>query len=191
MSKTLLPRNHREHKEGTENTENLRALCVSFVRFVVNPLVVTCGLALTCAFAQAPTQPAQGGAAAAPVVGAQGAAPTVPTQTATQAPQTQAPTQPEPAPKSPASFLTGLLPIILIFVVFYFLLIMPQQRQRKKHTEMLSALKAGDRVVVLGGVHGIITRLKEGTMFVKIAENTEIEVDRGSVSYKAGGEQPK
>jgi preprotein translocase subunit YajC len=56
---------------------------------------------------------------------------------------------------------------------------------------MLSSLKPGDRVVVLGGVHGIITRLKEGTMFVKIAENTEIEVDRASVSYKAGGEQPK
>jgi preprotein translocase subunit YajC len=104
--------------------------------------------------------------------------------------QTQVPAQAEP-PKSPASFLTGLLPIILIFVVFYFLLIMPQQRQRKKHTEMLSALKAGDRVVVLGGVHGVITRLKEGTMFVKIAESTEIEVDRASVSYKAGGDQPK
>ena len=68
---------------------------------------------------------------------------------------------------------------------------MPQQRQRKKHVTMLAALKAGDRVVVLGGVHGIITRLKDATIFVKIAESTEIEVDRASVSYKSGGEQTK
>jgi preprotein translocase subunit YajC len=158
--------------------------------------VAICGIALTCAFAQTPAAPASGGAAQAPApaVNAQSAAPAAapvaPAQGAPQAAQTQVPAQAEPA-KSPASFLTGLLPIILIFVVFYFLLIMPQQRQRKKHTEMLSALKAGDRVVVLGGVHGIITRLKEGTMLVKIAENTEIEVDRSSVSYKAGGEQTK
>ncbi len=159
--------------------------------------VVICGLALTCAFAQNPATPAQGGAvqaapaqSAAPAAPAMAAAPAAPAQAAPMAAQTQVPAQAEP-PKSPASFLTGLLPIILIFVVFYFLLIMPQQRQRKKHTEMLGALKAGDRVVVLGGVHGIITRMKEGTMFVKIAESTEIEVDRASVSYKAGGEQPK
>jgi len=150
--------------------------------------VVICGLALTCAFAQTPAASAPGGAAqVAPAAAAQAAAPA---QTTPPAAQTQVPAQPEPA-KSPTSFLTGLLPIILIFVVFYFLLIMPQQRQRKKHTEMLAALKAGDRVVVLGGVHGVITRLKEGTMSVKIAENTEIEVDRASVSYKAGGEQTK
>lgn len=92
------------------------------------------------------------------------------------------------ATASPLGALGQLVPIILIFVVFYFLLILPQQRQRKKHQAMLAALKQGDRVIVLGGVHGIITRLKDQTIFVKIAEGTEIEVDRGSVSQKAGGE---
>lgn len=104
--------------------------------------------------------------------------------------QASAPATP-PAPTTPSGggFLTGLLPILLIFVVFYFLLIMPQQRQRKKHATMLAALKAGDRVVVLGGVHGVITRLRDATLMVKIADNTEIEVDRTSVSYRLGGDQ--
>jgi preprotein translocase subunit YajC len=94
-------------------------------------------------------------------------------------------------PAGPAGgFLTGLLPIILIFVVFYFLLIMPQQRQRKKYAAMLASLKSGDRVVV-NGIHGIITRLRESTVSVKIAEGLEIEVDRSAVSYKQGQEQPK
>ncbi|MEO0109071.1 MAG: preprotein translocase subunit YajC, partial [candidate division WOR-3 bacterium] len=74
---------------------------------------------------------------------------------------------------SGGSLLTNILPILLILVVFYFLLIMPQQRQRKKQLQMLSALKAGDKVVVLGGVHGVITRLRDSTVFVRIAENTE------------------
>jgi len=145
-------------------------------------------LAGNLAFAQpnpaAPAQPSSppaGGAAVAP--GTQPAA-----QPGTQP---QQPAKPTGAPASPSggSFLTGLLPIILIFVVFYFLLIMPQQRQRKKHTEMLAALKSGDRVIVLGGVHGIITRLRDNTMFVKIAENTEVEVDRSAVSHRIGGDQ--
>lgn len=101
---------------------------------------------------------------------------------------TQVPATPAQTPPS-GNLLTGLMPILLIFVVFYFLLIMPQQRQRKKHAEMLAALKAGDRVVILGGMHGIITRLRDNTIMVKIADNTEVEVDRTSVSYRVGGEQ--
>ena len=119
--------------------------------------VVVCALALTIAFAQqaAPGTPTPATGSAAPSA----SAPTAPAQNAPA--QGTAPATPAQAPQaaptpSAGSFLTGLLPIILIFVVFYFLLIMPQQRQRKKHVEMLSALKAGDKVVVLGGVHGVI-----------------------------------
>jgi len=154
-------------------------------------LFVMCGLALAYAQQAAPATPPAAGSAvqSAP---AQGAAPAAPAQTApVQGAAPAVPAQTPAAAPSAGSFITGLLPILLIFVVFYFLLIMPQQRQRKKHVTMLAALKAGDRVVVLGGVHAIITRLKEGTIFVKIAESTEIEVDRSSVSYKAGGEQGK
>ncbi|MEO0081230.1 MAG: preprotein translocase subunit YajC [candidate division WOR-3 bacterium] len=85
--------------------------------------------------------------------------------------------------------LLGFLPIVLIFVVLYFLMILPQQRRQKKHQEMLSALKRGDRVVTSCGIHGIITNVKDATFTVKIAENTEIELDKGSISYKLGAQQ--
>lgn len=85
--------------------------------------------------------------------------------------------------------LLGFLPIVLIFVVLYFLMIMPQQRRQKKHQQMLSALKRGDRVVISGGIHGIITNVKDKTFLVKVAESTEIEIDKTSVSYKFGTEQ--
>jgi len=84
--------------------------------------------------------------------------------------------------------LLGFLPIILIFVVLYFLMILPQQRRQKKHRQMLEALKRGDRIVLSSGIHGIITTVKESTFQVKIAQNTEIEVDKASVSGKVGGE---
>jgi len=85
--------------------------------------------------------------------------------------------------------LLGFLPIILIFVVLYFLMILPQQRRQKKHQQMLGALKRGDRIVLSSGIHGIITNVKEATFMVKVAEGTEIELDKGSVSYKFGAQQ--
>jgi preprotein translocase subunit YajC len=141
-------------------------------------IALLCGAATLALAQQEPTaQPATGTQSPTAVPGASAPATTPSTTTPSQQPQ------------SATGFLTGLLPIILIFVVFYFLLIMPQQRQRKKHAEMLAALKAGDKVIVLGGVHGVITRLREGTILVKIAEANEIEVDRTAVSHKQGGDR--
>jgi preprotein translocase subunit YajC len=85
--------------------------------------------------------------------------------------------------------IIGLLPIILIFVVLYFLMILPQQRRQKKHLEMITNLKKGDRVVTGSGIYGIITNVKENSFMVKIAENVEIEMDKSSVSHKIGGSQ--
>ena len=84
--------------------------------------------------------------------------------------------------------LLGFLPIVLIFAVLYFLMILPQQRRQKKHQQMLGALKRGDRVVLSSGVHGIISNVKEQTFLVKVAENTELEVDKTAVSYKFGAQ---
>jgi len=80
--------------------------------------------------------------------------------------------------------LIGFLPIILIIVVLYFLMILPQQRRQKKHSQMLNELKKGDRIVLSGGIYGIITNIKERTFMVKVAENTEIEAEKTSVTYK-------
>ena len=85
--------------------------------------------------------------------------------------------------------IIGLLPIILIFVVLYFLMILPQQRRQKKHLAMITNLKKGDRIITSAGIHGIITNVKENSFMVRIAENVEIELDKGSISHKVGGTQ--
>ena len=99
-----------------------------------------------------------------------------------------------PAPAAPAagggmSSIFGFLPIILIFAVLYFLMILPQQRRQKKHSQMLEQVKRGDRVVLGAGIHGIVSNVKEQTFLVKVAENTELEVDKSAVSYKFGAEK--
>ncbi len=89
-------------------------------------------------------------------------------------------------PTGGLGFLGSLLPLILIFVVLYFLIILPQQRRQKKHQQMLASLKKGDRVVFASGILGVITNVKDNTFMVKVAEGTEIEVEKGAIAYKLG-----
>jgi len=81
------------------------------------------------------------------------------------------------------AILMQLAPLLLIFGVFYFLLIRPQQQKQKQHKEMLSKLKRGDRVVTAGGILGRITEVKDGAdeVEVEIAANTRIRVLRASI----------
>jgi preprotein translocase subunit YajC len=98
-------------------------------------------------------------------------------------------TAPAAAPAgSPMNSILGFLPIILIFAVLYFLMILPQQRRQKKHQQMLNEIKRGDRIVLSSGIHGIVTNVREQTFLVKVAEGTELEVDKGSISYKFGAD---
>ena len=79
--------------------------------------------------------------------------------------------------------LESLLPLVLIFVVFYFLLIRPQQKKQKQHREMLQALRRGDRVVTAGGIIGQITKVNSETeLTLEIAENVRVKVARGMIS---------
>jgi len=75
-----------------------------------------------------------------------------------------------------------LLPLILIGVVFYFLLIRPQQKQRKEQQAMIGSLKRGDEIVTIGGIHGRVEGLKDKTLVLKVAENVKIEINRISVA---------
>ncbi|MCF8110282.1 MAG: preprotein translocase subunit YajC [Desulfobacteraceae bacterium] len=75
-----------------------------------------------------------------------------------------------------------LIPIILMFVIFYFLLIRPQQKKAKAHQEMINNLKKGDRVVTSGGIHGTVTSLDENSATVEIADKVRIKVTRGSIA---------
>lgn len=75
-----------------------------------------------------------------------------------------------------------LLPMIIIFVAFYFLLIRPQQKKQKAHAALVAGLKEGDEVLTAGGILGKITGVSEHYVVVKVAENTEIKMQRASVS---------
>ena len=78
--------------------------------------------------------------------------------------------------------LTTMLPMIAIFVVFYFLLIRPQQKKAKEARAMLSALEKGNEVVTAGGIVGRITRLSDQYVTVEIAPNTEITLQRQAIA---------
>lgn len=86
------------------------------------------------------------------------------------------------APGGIAGGLESFLPLILIFVVFYFLLIRPQQKKAKQHRELLGALRRGDRVVTAGGIIGTITKIASDTeVIVEIAEGVRVRVMRGTI----------
>ncbi len=78
--------------------------------------------------------------------------------------------------------LTMLLPLILIGAVFYFLIIRPQQKQRRDQQTMVDALRRGDQVVTIGGIHGRVEGLKDKILVLKVAENVKIEINRASVA---------
>ena len=84
----------------------------------------------------------------------------------------------------------GFAPLIFIFAIFYFLLIMPQQRKQKKWQQMLSELKTGDKVVTSGGLRGTIISLKDDYVQLRVPpDNLRIEVSRASVVSVNSGEE--
>ena len=78
--------------------------------------------------------------------------------------------------------LFSMLPILLIFVIFYFLLIRPQNKKQKETEKMIAALKKGDKVVTIGGIHGVVSSTKENTVIVKVDDNTKIEFNRSAIA---------
>ncbi|MGY4830984.1 preprotein translocase subunit YajC [Sphaerotilaceae bacterium SBD11-9] len=85
------------------------------------------------------------------------------------------------AAESPLGGIGGMLPIILMFVVLYFVMIRPQMKRQKEQKAMIDALAKGDEVVVAGGVIGRISKLGESFLHVEISDNVEIQVQRGAV----------
>ena len=81
-----------------------------------------------------------------------------------------------------AGGLAGFLPIIILFAIFYFLLIRPQQKKAKKHREMIANLKKGSRVLTAAGIYGTIQSLDESSIGLEIAEKVKIKISRASVA---------
>ena len=76
----------------------------------------------------------------------------------------------------------NLLPVILIFIVFYFMLIRPQKKTQDEHKKMIAGLKKNDEVVTSGGIHGTIANVKDETVTLKVDDNVKIEVSKNSVA---------
>jgi preprotein translocase subunit YajC len=75
----------------------------------------------------------------------------------------------------------GMLPIVLMFVLLYFLMIRPQMKRTKEHKAMTEALQKGDEVITSGGVLGKITKVGDGYLSLEIAPNTEVQVQKGAI----------
>ncbi|MBU3665477.1 MAG: preprotein translocase subunit YajC [Chthoniobacterales bacterium] len=85
------------------------------------------------------------------------------------------------APEQPP-VLFQFMPLIIIAVLFYFLLIRPQQKKQKEHQNLIASVKTGDKVVTSAGIHGIVSNVKEHTILLKVADNVKIEMDKAAVA---------
>lgn len=87
-----------------------------------------------------------------------------------------------PAPAAPGSTLLSLLPFVFLIVIFYYMMIRPQQKRQREQAQLISALKTGDRVITASGIHGMISNVKDHTILVKVADNVKIEMEKSAVT---------
>jgi preprotein translocase subunit YajC len=78
--------------------------------------------------------------------------------------------------------LTSFLPLILIFVIFYFLLIRPQQKRAREHKQMVESLKKGDKVITSGGIYAVVESVGTNTVVLKISENVKVKFGKGNIA---------
>jgi preprotein translocase subunit YajC len=78
--------------------------------------------------------------------------------------------------------ISSFMPLIVIFAIFYFLLIKPQQKKAKDHKDMLAAVKKGDKVVTNGGIYGLVEQVNDKTVVLKIAENVKVKFEKGYIA---------
>ena len=86
------------------------------------------------------------------------------------------------SPASEPSPFLQFVPLIFLFVVFYFLLIRPQQKKQKEHANMLNKLEKNDEIVTAGGVHATVISVGEKTAIIRIADNVRVEIEKSAVS---------
>lgn len=89
------------------------------------------------------------------------------------------------------SFFASLVPLILVFVIFYFLLIRPQQKRMKEHKAMVENLRRGDQVLTAGGIFGKVTKVREGDEIeVEIADGVRVRLARSTISAVTSRTEP-
>jgi|SRR5438067_702259 preprotein translocase subunit YajC len=87
-----------------------------------------------------------------------------------------------PAPTGPGGGIGFFVPFIFIFIIMYFVMFRPQKKRQEQQQKLISALKTGDRVVTNGGIHGLISNVKETTVIVKVADNVKIEMEKSAIT---------
>lgn len=85
-----------------------------------------------------------------------------------------------------SGLVSSLLPFLLIILVFYFLILRPQQKRQKERQKLLESVKKGDRVITSGGIHGTVEGIEDKTVLVKIADNIKVKVERSAVATIIG-----
>ncbi len=85
-------------------------------------------------------------------------------------------------PEAQPSPILQFLPLVFLFVIFYFLLIRPQQKRQKDHVNMIAKLDKNDEVITAGGVHATIVAVNEKTLTIRIAENVKVEIEKNSIT---------
>ena len=80
----------------------------------------------------------------------------------------------------------SLVPLVLVFAVFYFVVMVPARKQQKKKEAMIAALKKGDRIVTTGGIYGTVAGVEDRTVLLKVAENVKIRVAKSAIAGLAG-----
>lgn len=87
-----------------------------------------------------------------------------------------------PVGAASGSLLMSVLPFGLIILIFYFFIIRPQNKKQKETEKMIAALKKGDKVVTIGGIHGVVSSTKEQTVIVKVDDGAKIEFNRTAIA---------
>lgn len=82
---------------------------------------------------------------------------------------------------SQSSIITQIVPMLLIFAIFYFLVIRPEKKKQKEHQAMIKALAKNDEVVTSGGIHGVVVNVKDTTIVLRLDENVRVEFDREAI----------
>lgn len=94
------------------------------------------------------------------------------------------------APSGGAAFFVQILPLLFVFIIFYFLMIRPQQRRMKQHAATIAAVQKGDEVVTAGGIRGKVTKVGDDEVEVEIAQGTRVKIVKSTLSHVLGKSKP-
>ena len=89
----------------------------------------------------------------------------------------------------PANPIVTFLPLVLIFIVFYFFIVRPQKKKEDTRKKMIEAVKKGDRVVTIGGIHATVSQVDDTSILVQVDTNTKLRIDKNAVATIGGAKE--